>query len=73
MDCIGLINSERLKLDGRPVSRSFHLSIIEQTLLYISAGLREPFAPENIEEMQAACDEALEALAELRTPPPSFP
>lgn len=73
MDCIGLINSERLKLDGRPVSRSFHLSIIEQTLLYISAGLREPFVPENIEEMQAACHEALEALAELRTPPSSFP
>ena len=73
MDCIGIINSERLKLDGRPVSRSFHLSIVEQTLLYLSAGLREPFTPENIEEMQAACHEALEALAELRASSPSFP
>ncbi len=73
MDCIRLIDSERLRLDGRPVSGNFHLSIIEQTLLYISAGLGEAFTPENIEEMQAACHEALEALAELRTSAPSFP
>ena len=73
MDCIGRIHSERLKLDGRPVSRNFQLTVIEQALLYISAGLREPAAQTNAEEMQTACEEALEALAVLRTPPHPFP
>ena len=27
MDCIGHIDTERLKLDGRPVSNSFHFAI----------------------------------------------
>lgn len=73
MDCIGHIDTERLKLDGRPVSNSFHFAIIEQALLYISASLKEPSAPTNAEEMKAACDEALEALAELRNVPQLFP
>ena len=73
MDCVGLIDSERLQLEGRPVSRGFHLAIIEQALLYISASLKEPSAPTNAEEMKAACDEALEALAELRNVPQLFP
>lgn len=73
MDCIGHIDTERLKLDGRPVSNSFHFAIIEQALLYISGALKEPAAPANVGEMQAACDEALEALAELRTASLTFP
>jgi hypothetical protein len=73
MDCIGLIDTERLQLDGRPVSISFHFAIIEQALLYISGALKEPAAPATVGEMQAACDEALEALAELRTASLTFP
>jgi len=73
MDCIRLINAEHLKLEGRPVSRGFQLAVIEQALLYISAGLKTPTAPVNVEEMQAACDDALEALAELRNGNQPFP
>ncbi|MFN7164273.1 MAG: hypothetical protein ACK4P2_05585 [Hyphomonas sp.] len=67
MDCIRLIRSERRRLDDRKVSAAFHLAVIEQALHLVADQLAaERLRREEAGELQAACAEALEALAELR-------
>lgn len=69
MDCIRLINSERRRLEERAVSPAFHMAVIEKALRFISehlAGANRRLAPEEAAELRAACEEALEALADLQ-------
>lgn len=70
MDCIHRITSEQNRLDDRKVSASFHIAVIEEALRYIAAqigGSDVSSAFNSAMEMRAACDDALEAVAELRT------
>lgn len=70
MDCIHGITSERNRLDDRKVSAAFHMAVIEEALQFIAAqigGSDTGFGASLAKEMRAACDDALEAMAELRT------
>ena len=70
MDCIRLISSERRRLAERTLSPAFHLVVIEKALRFIDEQL--PHAGTGLQadeaaELRAACEEALEVLADLRT------
>ncbi|WP_291044213.1 hypothetical protein [Hyphomonas sp.] len=70
MDCIRQISSERRRLDERTLSPAFHLAVIEKALRFIDEQLPGPGArlqADEAAELRAACEEALEALADLRT------
>jgi hypothetical protein len=76
MDCIQIANSERARLSGRTVSFAFHLAVLERALEFISAHFDNPgplpiLVP--LQELRAACEEALEAVAELRASQSRFP
>ena len=77
MDCITGIDPDRSRLGARPVSAAFHLAVIEQAIAFISLNLPHSLrGPEGC-ELQAACDDATEALAELnvalkRAPAPNI-
>ena len=76
MDCIRLIRSEHARLEGRPLAPAFHLAVIEEALHYLNARIScsdSLLRPEDREELGAACAEALEALANLKTSARSFP
>jgi hypothetical protein len=76
MDCIRLIRSEHARLEGRPLANAFHLAVIEEALHYINTRIASsdgPLEPEDRQELGAACTEALEALADLRTSALNFP
>lgn len=73
MDCIRQISSERQSLDDRKVSPAFHLAVIEEALRFLADELASPGACRlhaETGELRAACVDALEALAELRTATP---
>lgn len=70
MDCIRQISSERQRLDDRKVSPAFHLAVIEEALRFLADQLAATSARRlhaDAGELRAACEDALEALAELRT------
>lgn len=70
MDCIRQISSERRRLDERTLSPAFHLAVIEKALQFIDEQLPRVgtrLQAEEAAELRAACEEALEALADLRT------
>ncbi|MFN3911079.1 hypothetical protein [Hyphomonas sp.] len=60
MDCIVGPEHEWERLDGRPVSAAFHLAEIRQALQFIRSNLP---ATLDVSEIDAACGDALEALA----------
>ena len=66
MDCIAGIDPDRSRLDARPVSAAFHLAVIEQAIAFISLNLPDAAPTPNACELQAACHDAAEALAELK-------
>lgn len=76
MDCIRLIRSEHARLEGRPLAPAFHLAIIEEALHYIDTRISKsngPLEPDERLELGAACRDALDALADLRTSRLNFP
>jgi hypothetical protein len=76
MDCIRLIRSEHARLEGRPLAPAFHMAVIEEALHYLNARITNsngPLEPDERQELGAACTEALEALADLRTSRLNFP
>lgn len=62
MDCISGPESEWARLDGRPVAVAFHLVEIKQALQFIRSNL--PSSADSF-EIEAACEDALEAVASL--------
>ncbi len=66
MNCIPDFDSERNRLEGRPVSAAFDLAVIEKAVRYLKQHLQETGAGR---EPHDACDDALEALAALRARP----
>jgi len=70
MDCVEHVEAERTRLEGRRVSATFHLAVIEQALRFIPSRLPDSgtdFPAEQAMEVRAACLEALEALADLKS------
>jgi hypothetical protein len=70
MDCIRQISSERRRLDERGLSSAFHLTVIEKALQFIDVQLPRAgkrLLAEDAAELRAACAEALEAIADLRS------
>jgi len=66
MDCISGIDPDRSRLDAHPVSAAFHLAVIEQAIAFISVNLPQGASAPDAAELQAACQDAAEALAELK-------
>ncbi|MBA3067477.1 MAG: hypothetical protein FP825_03230 [Hyphomonas sp.] len=62
MDCISGPESEWARLKGRPVAVAFHLVEIKQALVFIRSSL--PLNADSF-DIEAACEDALEALASL--------
>lgn len=63
MNCMPDFDSERQRLDGRPVSTAFELAIIEHAVRYVQDHLVATGAGA---EPVSACDDALEAVAALK-------
>ena len=66
MDCIFGIDPGQSRLDSRPVSAAFHLAVIEQGVAFLSLNLPRGAPSSDACELQAACHDAAEALAELK-------
>lgn len=67
MDCISEIESELVLLADRPVAPAFHIAVIERALEFIRQHLPPEPTGALSDELRMVCDEAMDAVGDLKT------